>query len=214
MTNTKPRVYTLCGSSRFSDAFAIVNMHLSLRGHIVIGLGMAGHADEPQGAAFLADGMQPSKRALDELHLRKIDISDGIFVINVGGYVGTSTRREIAYAMKAGKTVDWLFPDDIPGDILENMSSGVDLNATTYIAIKLSRATGDYHWDGERHPSEASADIDFSEDCVSYVGQLHGNKLQSVSVCAHFMDWRGTPPLVNERQRADIARQIGLELAR
>lgn len=114
---TNPIVTTLCGSTRFPDAFALANMHLSLMGHIVIGLGMQGHADEPRGARFLtADGdeTQPEKQQLDVLHLRKIDLSDGIYVVNVGGYVGTSTRREIEYAQRMGKCVEWMFPDAIP----------------------------------------------------------------------------------------------------
>ncbi len=111
----KPKVYTLCGSSRFPAAFHLVNAHLSMQGHIVISLGLFGHADEPQGARFLTsdgDESTPEKAGLDQLHFRKIDISDTIFVVNVGGYIGSSTKREIAYAMERGKTVEWLFNPD------------------------------------------------------------------------------------------------------
>lgn len=109
----RPIVTTLCGSSRFPEAFALANMHLSLAGRIVIGLGCYGHADEPPGARFLTsdgDDASPEKQALDQLHFRKIDISDGIFVVNPGGYIGASTRREIEYAQALGKSVEWLFP--------------------------------------------------------------------------------------------------------
>jgi hypothetical protein len=109
----RPKVYTLCGSSRFPDAFHIVNAHLSMQGHVVISLGLFGHADQPMGARFLtSDGNEQTteKQSLDQLHFRKIDISDGIFVINVGGYVGSSTKREIAYAQSQGKSVEYLFP--------------------------------------------------------------------------------------------------------
>jgi hypothetical protein len=109
----KPIVTTLCGSTRFPDAFALANMHLSLMGRIVIGLGMLGHADEPQGARFLTsdgDEKTPNKQGLDELHFRKIDISDGIYVVNVGYYMGSSTMREIRYALDHGKTVEYMFP--------------------------------------------------------------------------------------------------------
>ncbi|HEY4452354.1 MAG TPA: hypothetical protein VGN13_12265 [Solirubrobacteraceae bacterium] len=111
----RPIVTTLCGSTRFPDAFALANMHLSLEGRIVIGLGMLGHADEPRGARFLTsdgDESTPEKQGLDQLHFRKIDLSDGIYVVNVGGYVGSSTNREIEYAMAHGKTVEWMFPDE------------------------------------------------------------------------------------------------------
>jgi hypothetical protein len=110
-------VTTLCGSTRFPDAFALANLHLSLEGRIVISVGMLGHADEPRGARFLTsdgDETTPEKQGLDKLHFRKIDLSDGIYVVNVGGYVGSSTKREIAYAEEQGKTVEWMFPCRTP----------------------------------------------------------------------------------------------------
>lgn len=121
-SDSRPLVVTLCGSTRFPDAFALANMHLSLQGRIVIGLGMLGHADEPRGARFLTsdgDESTPEKQGLDQLHFRKIDLSDGIYVVNVGGYVGSSTRREIGYARDHGKTVEWMFPDAVPAELEE-----------------------------------------------------------------------------------------------
>lgn len=106
------KVYTLCGSSRFPEAFHLANMHLSMMGHVVISLGLFGHADQPTGAKFLtSDGNEASqeKQLLDQLHYRKIDLSDAIFVINVGGYIGSSTKREIAYAESLGKQVEYMF---------------------------------------------------------------------------------------------------------
>lgn len=116
----KRMVTTLCGSTRFPDAFDLANMHLSMRGRIVISVGLKGHADEPRGARFLtSDGDESTteKRDLDVLHLRKIDMADTIYVVNVGGYVGSSTRREIAYARNQGKVVEWMFPDAIPSGL-------------------------------------------------------------------------------------------------
>lgn len=110
----KPTVTTLCGSTRFPDAFALANMHLSLLGRIVLSVGMLGHADQPQGSRFLCsdgDEAHPAKQGLDTLHFRKIDLSDGIYVVNPAGYIGSSTRREISYARKYGKTVEWMFPE-------------------------------------------------------------------------------------------------------
>lgn len=80
-------IYTLCGSSRFPEAFHLANAHLSLCGHIVISLGLFGHADEPCGAQFLTsdgDETTPEKIGLDQLHFRKIDLADAIFVVNFG----------------------------------------------------------------------------------------------------------------------------------
>ena len=53
-----------------------------------------------------------TKEMLDDMHLRKIDMADEIFVVNVGGYVGESTRREIAYAEKTGKKINYLEKQD------------------------------------------------------------------------------------------------------
>lgn len=109
-----PPVVTLCGSSRFPDAFALANMHLTMEGCVVIGLSCFGHADQPTGAKFLtSDGGEnsPLKQLLGQMHFRKIDISDAIYVVNPGGYVGSSTKREIEYARSKGKAVKWMFPE-------------------------------------------------------------------------------------------------------
>ncbi len=106
-------IYTLCGSSSFPEAFHLANMHLTMLGNVVISLGLFGHADQPTGAKFLtSDGNEatPEKQLLDKLHYRKIDLSDAILVINVGGYIGSSTKREIAYAESLGKQVEYMFP--------------------------------------------------------------------------------------------------------
>lgn len=42
---------------------------------------------------------------LDDMHKRKIDMADEIYVINVGGYIGESTRSEIEYAKNIGRGV-------------------------------------------------------------------------------------------------------------
>ena len=75
---------------------------LTLEGCIVISVGLFGHSGD--------DGVwKPgTKEMLDDMHLRKIDLADEIFVINVGGYIGESTRSEIAYAEKTGKKVRYL----------------------------------------------------------------------------------------------------------
>ena len=49
-----------------------------------------------------------TKEMLDDMHKRKIDMADAIFVINVGGYVGSSTKSEIEYAIAHDKEVRYL----------------------------------------------------------------------------------------------------------
>ena len=98
----KYRVITLCGSTRFRDAFTEAQKRLTLEGNIVISVGLFGHSGDSE---VWTEG---TKEMLDDMHKRKIDMSDGIFVINVGGYIGSSTRSEIAYALSTGKTVEYL----------------------------------------------------------------------------------------------------------
>lgn len=73
----------------------------TLAGKIVLSVGLLGHQE-----GLDMDG--PIKAMLDELHLRKIDLADEVLVLNVGGYVGDSTRREVAYATAHGKPVRYL----------------------------------------------------------------------------------------------------------
>lgn len=97
----RPRVVALCGSTRFKDDFERVNRALTLGGHIVVAPGVFGHADG-------IELSEASKTALDALHLRKIDLADEVIVVNPGGYIGDSTRNEIAYAERTGKPVGYL----------------------------------------------------------------------------------------------------------
>ncbi len=98
------KVITLCGSTRFKDAFLETQKRLTLEGNIVISVGLFGHSGDDE---VWKEG---TKEMLDNMHKRKIDMSDGIFVINVGGYIGDSTRSEIDYAIRNGKTVEYLEP--------------------------------------------------------------------------------------------------------
>ena len=100
----KPKVLCLCGSTRFKQEYEQVQKDLTLKGIIVISVGLFGHIEG-------LDMNGETKKMLDELHLRKIDMSDGIFVINVGEYIGESTKREIAYAKKHGKEIHYLVED-------------------------------------------------------------------------------------------------------
>ena len=98
------KVITLCGSTRFKEQFIETQKRLTLEGCIVISVGLFGHSGDEE-------VWEPgTKEMLDDMHKRKIDMADGIFVINVGGYIGESTKSEIAYAEKNGKKVNYLEP--------------------------------------------------------------------------------------------------------
>ena len=104
-------VITLCGSTRFKDAFEQANKRLTLEGNIVISVGLYGHSGDAEvWEGMDEDTLTATKAMLDDMHKRKIDLADEIFVINVGGYIGSSTRSEIAYAQSQGKPVRYLEP--------------------------------------------------------------------------------------------------------
>ena len=102
-------VITLCGSTRFKDQFMEAQKKLTLEGNIVISVGLFGHSGDSEVWENMDEGtLTKTKEMLDDMHKRKIDMADAIFVINVGGYVGSSTKSEIEYAITHGKEVRYL----------------------------------------------------------------------------------------------------------
>jgi hypothetical protein len=101
---TAPIVVCLCGSTRFSEAFREANFQETLSGNIVLSIGCDTKSDKGLGLT-VAD-----KKRLDWLHLRKIDLANEVLILNVGGYIGNSTRRELNYAIAQGKNVRYLEP--------------------------------------------------------------------------------------------------------
>ena len=103
------KVITLCGSTKFKDAFLKAQKDLTLKGNIVISVGLFGHSGDSEVWDNMDEGtLTKTKKMLDDMHKRKIDMSDEIFVINVGGYIGESTKSEIEYAKKTGKKINYL----------------------------------------------------------------------------------------------------------
>lgn len=98
------KVVTLCGSTKFKEQFLKAQKELTLDGYIVLSVGLFGHS-----GGIISE---KQKIMLDDMHKRKIDMADEIFVINVDGYIGNSTKSEIKYAIKTGKGVAYLHPID------------------------------------------------------------------------------------------------------
>ena len=98
----KFKIITLCGSTKFKNAFMEEQKRLTLEGNIVISVGLFGHSGDNE---VWSEGV---KDMLDEMHKRKIDLADEIFVINVDGYIGSSTNMEIEYAKSTNKPVYYL----------------------------------------------------------------------------------------------------------
>ena len=92
----------MCGSTKFKEQFLEEQKRLTLEGNIVISVGLFGHSGDSE------VWTENTKEMLDEMHKAKIDLADEIFVINVDGYVGESTKNEIEYAIKNNKKVSYL----------------------------------------------------------------------------------------------------------
>ena len=103
----KPKIICLCGSTRFIHQFAVLQWELEKDGYITLGL----HLLPDNYPGVTADHMAETegvKEQMDELHKRKIDLCDQVLVLNIGGYIGESTRSEIDYAIAHGKPVRYI----------------------------------------------------------------------------------------------------------
>jgi len=112
----RPRIITLCGSSRFCCEMAILAWEFEKGGCIVLGLHLLpqGYCEQ-KGMTPDADGkihhigeQEGVENIMDALHFKKIEMADSIYIVNVGGYIGKSTKREIAYAKHLGKPISYL----------------------------------------------------------------------------------------------------------
>ena len=107
----KYKVITLCGSTRFKEEFIKAQKDLTLKGNIVISVGLFGHSGDCEVLENMDEGrLTKTKEMLDDMHKRKIDMADEVFIINVGGYIGESTKSEIMYAKEKGKNISYLEP--------------------------------------------------------------------------------------------------------
>lgn len=102
MEGERPTIVCLCGSTRFSQAFQQANFEETLAGHIVLTIGCDFKSDAALGLTH------EDKERMDILHKHKIDLADEILVLNVGGYIGTSTAGEIEHAHKQRKRIRFL----------------------------------------------------------------------------------------------------------
>lgn len=107
---TRRIVVCLCGSTRFWQTFQEANLRETLAGRIVLTLGAAVASDEEHFGHLSAEARAALKWQLDDLHLDKIALADEVLILNVDGYIGESTRRELAYALKLNKGVRFWEP--------------------------------------------------------------------------------------------------------
>lgn len=110
---SRPKIVCLCGSSRFVDRMAVLAWELEKQGAIALGINLLPQWYQGVHPDHQAEH-ESAKEKLDELHLRKIDLADLVLVCNFDGYIGESTKNEIAYARKQGKA--WRFLECQWGD--------------------------------------------------------------------------------------------------
>jgi hypothetical protein len=111
----RPRIVCLCGSTRFYDEFQRANYELTMQGQIVLSVGFYPHAKAEHGHGEGVGHDSQEKITLDELHKRKIDLADYVYVVSsADGYFGDSTAGEIVYAVLHGKPV--LFAEELARD--------------------------------------------------------------------------------------------------
>ena len=115
-----PIIVCLCGSTRFWRTFRQAGLQETLAGRIVLSIGAASGTDEDHFGNLSRGEYDRVKAMLDELHLRKIDLADEVLILNVGGYIGESTRRELDYARVKGKVIR--FWEDNTGSITSHVA--------------------------------------------------------------------------------------------
>ena len=104
----KPTIVCLCGSTRFSQAFHDANLRETLAGKIVLSIGCDMRSDTEVFASYSEEALKTIKAQLDVLHYQKINMADEVLILDVGGYIGESTMREMYYAQACGKRIRYL----------------------------------------------------------------------------------------------------------
>lgn len=132
----KYKVITLCGSTKFKKEFQEVQKKLTLEGNIVISVGLFGHSGVSEVWENKNENtLTETKKMLDDMHKRKIDMADEIFVIDVGKYIGESTKSEIEYAKRKNKTIRY-YSQEILSDVhrfaFQKLTPTANADLTTY----------------------------------------------------------------------------------
>ncbi|WP_322181125.1 hypothetical protein [Neglectibacter caecimuris] len=92
------KIITICGSLRFQQEMLEAAEKLELRGNCVLAPIYPVRRGEN---AYTEEELS----TLNAMHREKIRLSDAVFVVNVNGYIGSSTKSEIEFAESLGKEV-------------------------------------------------------------------------------------------------------------
>lgn len=210
----RPSVVTLCGSTRFMEAFFEAGWELTLRGFIVLSVGVCKHT-EHHGAEAL--GVDVADK-LDELHLRKIDLSEWILVLDVNNYVGESTQKEIDYAEKTGKKIVYLSECDWFTAMYERLSCQSKPEPSAPDKLKSGELVKELRDAAFGHTSFAGRDQDgeLPRTCetpmckllnktAAYIERLENEKRQFDKTLNHVRSARNTAFDLYAKAEADIA---------
>ena len=110
------KVICLCGSTRFTPEMLITQWNLTKQGNVVLSwCALPDNYFNGEDKTHIGN-QEGVKEIVDEVHKRKIDLADEVFVLNIGGYIGESTRSEVRYAIEHSKVVkflepEWAYPD-------------------------------------------------------------------------------------------------------
>jgi len=123
--NLRPKIVTLCGSTKHWQDFSRINAKLTLKGYIVLSVGYSEVQEGGKPHALTNEVWDIRKKRMDDLHLHKIQMSDEILVLNIDGHISSSTNQEIKFAEEQNKVVRYLYPDLVP--IRHDSRSGIFL---------------------------------------------------------------------------------------
>ena len=101
-------IICLCGSTRFTPEMLVIQWELTKKGHVVLSwCALPDSYFEGKDKTHIGD-QEGVKEIVDEVHKRKIDLADEVWILNIDGYIGESTRSEMEYAEKHGKSIHFL----------------------------------------------------------------------------------------------------------
>ena len=90
------KIVTLCGSMRFAREMQEIALDLEVKqGYCVL---------TPIGDKMVKPSEQEREK-LAQAHFKKIDMSDAVYVVNIGGYIGESASKEVFYAKEHNKEI-------------------------------------------------------------------------------------------------------------
>lgn len=92
------KIITVCGSYKFKKEMMEITEKMALKGNCMITpIDLTKHDKD----AYTEEEIL----MLGKIHREKIKLSDSILVVNVDGYIGSSTSSEIEYAKSLDKEI-------------------------------------------------------------------------------------------------------------